>query len=174
MLGAGARHGKGPFVLVGASNFCKGGGRLSWCSDYTQFYLIDAGQARAFGAPEDITNEMTQRRYNVVQHGLVVYTADCLRQEIAIAIHDSEPTGRAAEPLSGKPWTQTETVAVRFASSRFAVSSPSASGTEHHAPQFNVVGPDVMCRICWLEDDAVRYDTDPTSPDVISIEIWPR
>ena len=148
-----------------------GGMRLSWQSDYSQFYLIDS-EDHAFLAPDDITPEMMARNYHVPATGLVVYTQDCLQQRIDIVVYDAEPAATAVEAIGGKPWTAVETAHAIFPSGRFGVSSPSRA--VHPVGPFFVLGSThVAVRISWMQFDGSRDDSVPIEPDVIQIELWP-
>lgn len=152
----------------------RGGASFAWQSDYAQVYLVDAGSASNFRAPEDITSEMMQRRWHGVPSGLVVCTNDTLQQVIEIRIFGAEPPVDASEWRSGRPWSQVELARAAFPSKQFALSSPSKAGTEGYGPAFRLDTADVSVRILWMEFGGNRYDTAPVQPDVIRIDLWPH
>ena len=150
----------------------RGWATFAWQADYGQFYLVDdAGES--FDAPVRITPEMEARRVHAPATGLVVYTQDCLQQQIRVAIHAAEPTPEATEPMSGKPWTQVETIAARFPARRFTLSSPSTPSPLPAGPVFLLDTPTVRARVSWLEFEGSRDDSVPVEPDVIDIVLWP-
>ena len=151
----------------------RGWATFAWQSDYSQFYLIDRGD-EAFEAPVEITAEIENQSYAAVSAGVVIYTQDSLNQHIHIAIYDTEPEHSPSEPMSGKPWTRTQTTDVRFPSKSFGLSSPSAPDPLPNGPSFLVDSVDCTLRIDWMEDQGVRDFSGPTDPDVIHLTIWPR
>ncbi len=150
----------------------RGWATFAWQADYGQFYLID-GEDEAFLAPETITSEMETRRVVAPAAGLVVYTEGCLQQHLRIALYDAEPDHPPAEPMSGKPWTQVETIQARFPSRRFTLSSPSTPYPLPGGPHFVVETETVTVRVSWMEFQGSRDDSVPVEPDVIEIVLWP-
>lgn len=150
----------------------KGWASFAWQADYGQFYLIDEADAD-FRAPETITPEMEAKRLVALSAGLVVYTNDSLQQHIRITIHDAEPEPFPAEPMSGQPWTQVETVHAWFPSRLFTISSPSMPYPLPSGPIFRLDADHVGVRIAWMEFDRSRDDSLPVEPDVIEVTIWP-
>jgi hypothetical protein len=142
---------------------------LAWSSDYAQFYLVDAEDAIIEGI-DTLGDAAFSARYHVAPNGLVVYTADCLRQEIRITLHDGEPAPMTSEPVSERPWTHTVHTTVEFPSEYFALSSPSGAGDPRWRPRFPSPARRVMARIHWCELDEARYDAHRTLPDVT---LWP-
>lgn len=151
----------------------RGWATFAWQSDYSQFYLIDRGD-EAFEAPVEITAEIEKQSYATMSAGVVVYTQDSLNQHIHIGIYDTEPEHSPTEPMSGKPWTRSQTTDVRFPSKSFGLSSPSAPDPLPNGPIFLVDSTDCRLRINWMEDQGVRDFSGPTDPDVIRLTIWPR
>ncbi|WP_379063255.1 hypothetical protein ACFJIU_21265 [Mesorhizobium sp. UC74_2] len=145
---------------------------LAWQADYGQFYLVDR-EDTSFLPPEIITPEMEARRFFVPEGGLVVYTEGSLHQHIRIHIHDAVPDAGALEPMSGKPWTQVETVTTRFPSRSFSISSPSMPDPLPCGPAFFLDGSTVSVRISWKEFQGSRDESVPVEPDVIEIALWP-
>ncbi len=76
--------------------------------------------------------------------------------------------------LSGRPWTQVGTIAARFPSCRFAVSSPSSPDPLPFGPFFFLGAEAVLVRVSWMEFQGSRDDGVPVEPDVIEVVIWPR
>ncbi len=150
----------------------RGWATFAWQSDYGQIYLVDDADG-SFEAPVAITSEMEARRVHAPATGLVVYTQDCLQQQIRIAIHAVEPARAETEPMSGKPWTQVETIAARFPGRRFTLSSPSHPYPLPAGPVFLLDTPTVRARVGWLEFEGCRDDSVPVEPDVIDIVLWP-
>lgn len=146
---------------------------LAWQADYGQFYLIDR-EDTGFQAPVEITGAMMEQSVFVPPAGIVVYTGDCLQQHIRIAIHDAEPEHPPVEPVTGKAWTRVQTVAARFPSRSFAVSSPSRPYPLPNGPVFMLDGVEALARIHWMEFQDSRDDSVPVEPDVIDIALWPR
>ena len=151
----------------------RGWATLAWQSDYSQIYLIDCGD-ETFEAPVEITAEIEKQSYATMPTGVVIYTQDSLNQHIHVAIYDIEPEHLSMGPISGKSWTKTEIVDVRFPSKRFAVSSPSAPDPLPSGPFFLVDSTDCTLRIDWMENQEVRDFSGPTDPDVIHLTLWPR
>jgi hypothetical protein len=145
---------------------------FAWQSDYGQFYLIDR-EDTGFEAPVEITAEMEKKNLFVMPAGITVYTQSCLQQQIRIAVYRAEPDHPAAEPMSGNPWTQVETVEVRFPSKSFAISSPSMPDPLPYGPIFLVDSVNSSMRISWMEFQGSRDDSVPIEPDIIDIAIWP-
>lgn len=144
---------------------------FAWQADYGQFYLID-GEDADFLAPTEITAEMEQRRLHVLATGLV-YTMDCLQQHVRISIYDAEPDHTPVEPMSGKPWTQIETIEAKFPSRRFAISSPSTPTPLPNGPFFLLDTETSIVRVSWVESQGSRDDSVPVDPDIIDIAFWP-
>lgn len=149
-----------------------GWARFAWQSDYTQFYLVDAGD-EAFFAPDDITPEMMERSWVAPDTGLVIYTADCLHQQIRIELYPEEPDHPEIEEMSGKPWTRVEAVAARFPSRKFTISSPSAVTPVPGGPWFFLDAEAVTGRVFWMEFQGSRDESVPVEPDVIRVVLWP-
>jgi hypothetical protein len=151
----------------------RGWAMLAWQSDYSQFYLIDRGD-ETFEAPVEITDEIEKQSYVAKPAGVVIYTQDSLNQHIHIAIYDTEPEQSPTEPISGRPWTRTETADVKFPSKSFGVSSPSMPDPLPNGPFFLVDSTDCTLRIDWMEDQGIRDFSGPTDPDIIHLTLRPR
>ena len=67
-----------------------GGASLSWVSDYAQIYFVDVTTPHIAGI-EALGADDFARGYHVAPEGLAVYTQDCLRQEVRIALYDALP-----------------------------------------------------------------------------------
>jgi hypothetical protein len=133
-----------------------GGATFAWVSDYAQIYLVDVSAPVIPGLGE-LGPEIFAARYYLAPAGMVVYTADCLRQEVHIAIHDRRPEASTGEPLSAKPWTQVLETQVTFPSRHFTIGSPSRTGGERWGPTFTVPSESLKARISWRELDDDRY-----------------
>jgi hypothetical protein len=149
-----------------------GGASFAWVSDYGQFYLIDADDPQ-FHAPTVTTDEMQRRRWHPMASGLVVYTNDCLQQNIEVRVHDVEPPLDATEWRSKNTWTQVERASAEFPSKRFTLSSPSHPDTHTAGPFFRIRTSKVAIRIAWMEFQGSRDDSVPVQPDVIRLDLWP-
>ena len=149
-----------------------GGAHFHHSSDYSQLYIVD-GANPAIEGIADISEETLSRRFRVAPNGVVVYTADCLRQVIRIAFSDSAPEVNLVEVLSEDRWTKVVETEVSFASGTFTLSSPSRAGTEAYGPHFKAVAPKMKLRISWLEYDEDRYNAFRAKPDVICLQFWP-
>lgn len=150
----------------------QGWATFAWQADYGQFYLIDGDDAD-FLAPTEITAEMEERRLHAPTTGLVVYTLGCLQPHVRISIYDAEPDHPPVEPMSGKPWTQIDTIEVRFPSRRFTISSPSTPTPLPNGPFFLLNTETSIVRVSWMEFQDSRDDSVPIEPDVIEIAFWP-
>ena len=150
----------------------QGWATFAWQSDYGQFHLIDRADTE-FAAPVEFTAEMETRRLAVLPAGLVVYTNDCLQQQIRVSIYDEEPEAAPVEPFTGTPWTQDEVVDVRFPSKSFALSSPSHPTPLPLGPVFGVQDVAMRARIRWMEFQGGRDDSVPVEPDVVDVSLWP-
>jgi hypothetical protein len=149
-----------------------GGAEFAWVSDYAQIYFVDAADPRIAGI-EDVPAADMERGFHLAPQALVVYTADCLRQHVRVALHDSAPQVSPREIMSEDVWTKVFEVAVTFPSGRFTISSPSKSGGEDYGPVFKAPAKVLRARLSWLEYEADRYDAFRPKPDVIQIELWP-
>jgi hypothetical protein len=149
-----------------------GGANFAWVSDYAQIYLVDVS-APVIPGLEDLGPDVFAARHFIAPAGMVVYTADCLRQELRIAIHDSYPEPSTADALSDTPFTQVLETRVRFPSCHFTIGSPSRSGGEEWGPRFTVPHDRVDVRISWCEVDDDRYNAHRPFADVIQVELWP-
>ena len=150
----------------------RGWATFAWQSDYGQFYLIDREDVD-FLAPEVVTSEMMSASFHVPPTGLVVYTGDCLQQQIRIHIHDAEPELATEDVMSGKRWTRVQAARTRFPSRSFAISSPSLPHPMPGGPAFFLESEMVGVRISWMEFEGIRDDSVPVEPDVIEIALWP-
>lgn len=149
-----------------------GGGELAWVSDYASIYLVDAIETTIDGV-DRVPNESFDRGYHVFPNALLIYTADCLRQEIHLRIYDSEPQEPPMSPYADTDWTKIATTTACFPSKRLAVSSPSSSGGEAYAPQFALPARDLHVGLYWLEFPDDRYDVERSKADVIEVHLWP-
>jgi hypothetical protein len=149
-----------------------GGADLAWTSDYAQIYLQDIAM-RGLPGIEDVTPETMAKGYAQLGGAVVIYTADCLRQQVRLAIHDAPPEAAATERISEAAWTRQASAAAHFPSGAFMVSSPSRAGGEPWLPQFTVPQPRMVVWMSWLEYDDDRYNVFRPKPDVIQIDLWP-
>jgi hypothetical protein len=149
-----------------------GGARFAWQSDYAQIYAADAGDP-FFKDIDQLGDDVFAKGFHVFPNGIAVYTRDCLRQEIEIALHDTRPEAAAMEWRCGDRWTKTAETAVLFPSGSFLLSSPSKSGGELHLPVLKAPAPHLALRIHWLEYDDGAYELLRLKPDVIRLEFWP-
>jgi hypothetical protein len=145
---------------------------FAWVSDYAQFYLVDVEQP-AIADIESLDHTAFDARHHVAPNGLVIYTADSLRQEIRVVLHDSPPPDSKTESMSERPWTHTLDTVATFPSRRVTIVSPSSAGTEAWRPHMAVPSERVNVRINWCEDESLRYELSRPHPDVIEIVIWP-
>jgi hypothetical protein len=149
-----------------------GGARFAWQSDYAQIYVADARDPFLNGI-DQLGPEAFARGFHVFPNGVAVYTTDCLRQEIEIALHDAKPEAAATEWRSEDGWTKTAEAAVRFPSGAFLLSSPSKSGGEAYLPILKAPAAKLMLRIYWMEYEEGSYEPLRAKPDVIRLEFWP-
>jgi hypothetical protein len=153
-------------VIIAFSTF-------AWVSDYSQFYLVDSVE---LGIPdiENLPPAAYDHGWHAAASGLVVYTVDCLRQEIRILLHDAAPELAATEIMTGLPWKRVvSTGDIVFPSGRFTLSSPSRGGTGAHGPLFIAPRGRLRARIAWLEFEEDTYDPFRPKADVIQLDLWP-
>lgn len=149
-----------------------GGASLAWCSDYSQIYFVDVASPAIAGI-EDVGEEAFTRGYFTAVGALVVYTVDCLRQEVRIALHDGPPPVEAKDMMSEDVWTKVIETRVVLPSRKFTISSPSKAGGETWGPVFTAPHETLNARIQWLEYENEPYDAYRPKPDVIAVTLWP-
>ncbi len=148
------------------------GANFAWVSDYAQIYLVDPIDPVIAGI-EDFGPEIFDRGYHVAPNALVIYTADCLRQEIRIELHDGPPVENDVEEISDDRWTRAVQAKVRFPSGSFTLSSPSKSYNEPLGPIFRSPAETVAVQILWLQYEEDCYNIFRPKPDVVKIVFWP-
>jgi hypothetical protein len=156
-----------PTMIIAFASF-------AWVSDYSQFYLVDSVDL-AIADIDKLELQTYERDWYAGPSGLVVYTVDCLRQEIRILLHDAEPTTLPdMDAMTGSPWKRTALADVIFPSGRFTLGSPSRGGGSAHGPHFIAPRKQMRTRIAWLEFEEETYDPFRPKADVIQLDLWPR
>jgi hypothetical protein len=146
---------------------------FAWVSDYSQFYLVDSVEL-GIADIDKLELQTYERDWYAGPSGLVVYTVDCLRQEIRIQLHDAAPELAETELMTGLPWKRTAVTGdIVFPSGKFTLSSPSRGGTGANGPLFVVPNPRMRARIGWLEFEEETYDPFRPRADVIQLDLWP-
>jgi hypothetical protein len=151
----------------------KASANLNWVSDYAQIYLIDE-RAKDFLAPDTVTNDDLKAGFRALGTSLVIYTMDSLCQELRIEVHDTPPAPLETEPDSARPWDKIAETVVRFPSRSLFIASPTKQIGESAGPFFKTETESCKVRMAWLEDEAERYNTERSKPDVILFQIWPN
>jgi hypothetical protein len=148
-----------------------GSARFAWTSDYAQIYLIGRGNTN-FAAPEDIGAQDLATGCRTLPDAIVIYTADCLRQELRVELHDSAPVGDSGA-ISGSPWPRQHDTQVAFRSTSFTVSGPSGMGIATKGPWFEIAPGLFNLRLSWCEFPDDRYSISRSMPDEIRVQLWP-
>ena len=143
-------------------------------SDNAQIYLVDADAPRIPDGILAFSQSDTDARVKISPNGLIIFTADCLRQQINLVIADSPVEPVLEEPASNDPWTSTKETSFAISSRHLTLASPSRVGTEAHGPRFSLTASRLQARISWLEYDDDRYNVFRPRPDVVRIELWPQ
>jgi hypothetical protein len=149
-----------------------GGGTLAWMSDYSQIYLVDVATPAIEGI-DTFPVEIFERDFYVTPEGMIIFTVDCLRQEIRVSTYDAPAPASTQDLMSETAWTKQIETELVLPSKAFVLSSPSKCGGEAWAPVFKAPAARLTARISWLVHESDHYDAFRPKADIIQIELWP-
>ncbi len=143
---------------------------FDWCSDYGQFMLTDVETRFAF--LEDISDTVYARGYHVAPGGLLVYTQDCLRQRIEVALLDSAPPPPEPDSVTPTQKFRTAQTSTSFPSGFFTIGSVSKTNYEAYGPRWNVGTSALSIRISWTEFLTDTYNPQRPEVDCFRLDLW--